>query len=345
MRQITISANDGGQRLDKFLQKFMPALPQALMYRYLREKRVRINGEHCKSGERRLCRGDVLTLYIRDEFFRAPSAADAFAHKKARVCVIYEDENLLIAEKPAGQLCHAGDGDGAENADTLIDHIKAYLHERGEYDPAAEQSFVPALCNRIDRNTAGLVLAAKNAEALRQMNLVIREKEGLEKFYLCAVHGAAAPCCGTLRDYLRKDAQQKRVFLSKMPQKGAKLALTQYCTLAKNETLSLLLVRLITGRTHQIRAQFANAGMPLLGDGKYAVNKADRALGYKSQALYAACLRFSLPPEHFFGYLSGRLFFAPHAHIWFLREFSDFPSNEADFLKNVKKALDFPKDL
>ena len=333
MRQIVISENDGGQRLDKFLQKFMPALPQALMYRYLREKRVRINGEHCKSGERKLKQGDVLSLYIRDEFFKAPSAADAFAHKKARLSVVYEDANLLIAEKPAGQLCHAGEGDGAENADTLIDHIKAYLRERGEYDPEKEQSFVPALCNRIDRNTAGLVLAAKNAEALRQMNELIRQKNGLQKYYLCAVHGTDFPPCGTLRDYLRKDAKQKRVFLSKTPQKDAKLALTEYCTLARSAGLSLLLVRLITGRTHQIRAQFAGAGMPLLGDGKYAVNKADRALGYKSQALYAACLGFSLPREHFFGYLSGRLFFAPPEHIWFLREFPDFPSDEAEFSK------------
>lgn len=324
MRQLTVEKNDAGQRLDKFLQKSMPALPPALMYKYLRQKRVRCNGTQVTNGALRLQQGDVLCLYIRDEFFARNVGTDALARLHPQLQILYEDDNLLLVEKPAGQLVH--DAEGAAPRETLISHIRAYLYQKGAYHPAQEQSFAPALCNRIDRNTAGIVIAAKNAQSLRCMDEIIRSHQ-IEKYYLCAVHGTLHPQTGELRGYLRKNAAANlvSVFDHPLPDGSAKLSRTVYHTLAQNDGLSLVLVRLITGRTHQIRAQFAHAGHPLLGDGKYAVNREDRLRGYTAQALYAVMLRFCIPKDGFLGYMHGKTVAVNGNHIGFLREFPDFP--------------------
>lgn len=318
MKKLIIGKNDAGQRLDKFLTKAVKGLPMSLLYKDIRTKRIKVNGARAKENQI-LAQGDEVTLFIRDEFFQSPEQDDgALSRIKPKLSVVYEDENILLLNKRPGVLVHE-DTAGGEN--TLILHVKAYLYAKGEYDPATEQSFAPALCNRIDRNTGGIVIAAKNAEALRIMNEKIRDNE-LSKFYLCAVKGKMPKYVDELHGYLLKDSDANKVQISERPFRGAKTIITRYRVLAEKNGNSLLEVELVTGRTHQIRAHMAFIGHPLLGDGKYGVNRGERANGYKHQALYAVRLRFDLQTDAgILGYLRGKSFSIPESEIWFLKDF------------------------
>ena len=287
MKEFTIGKNDAGQRLDRFLAKAVPLLPASLAQKYIRLKRIKRNNARAQRDER-LCEGDVLQLYINDEFFDTPREDNAYLTIAApKLNIVYEDENLLLVDKRAGVAVHPHDG--AEYGKTLIDHIQAYLYTKREWRPREENAFTPALCNRIDRNTGGIVIAAKTAEALRVMNQKIKDRE-LDKRYLAIVEGTPKPKSGVLRGYLFKDAVKNRVFVTDAPQKGAKTCETRYEVLESRNGLSLVECELITGRTHQIRAQFAHAGHPLLGDGKYG--KLDKRFDRKYQALYSYKLTF-----------------------------------------------------
>ena len=286
MKELQIGKNDAGQRLDRFLSKAVPLLPPSLLQKYIRLKRVKVNGKGSKR-DTRLCEGDLLQLYVNDEFFEKPNSENAFLTIAAPLLdVVYEDEHILLVNKRPGQVVHA---DESGSANTLIDHIKAYLYQKKEWNPRWENAFAPALCNRIDRNTGGIVIAAKTAEALRILNQKIRDRE-LDKRYLAVVEGTPRPEAGVLKGYLFKDAVKNRVFVTDTPQKGAKTCETRYRTLTKRGGLSLVECELITGRTHQIRAQFAHAGHPLLGDGKYG--KLDPHADRRYQALYSYRLTF-----------------------------------------------------
>ena len=265
MREFTIGPNDAGQRLDRWLAKTLPLLPAPLAQKYIRIKRVKCNGKGAKR-DTRLVQGDVLQLYINDEFFDTPTPENAFLSVfKPQLDIVYEDENLLLVNKRPGLVVHP---DEQEKVNTLLTHIQAYLYQKKEWNPRQENAFAPALCNRIDRNTGGIVIAAKNAETLRVMNQKIRDRE-VEKSYLCIILGAITPPAGRLEGYLLKDEAKKLVSVHKTPVPGGRTAVTLYQTLAQKNGLSLVACRLVTGHTHQIRAQFAAAGHPLLGDGKY----------------------------------------------------------------------------
>ena len=304
MKEFTITQNDAGQRLDRFLSKAVPLLPESLMQKYIRLKRIKLGGKRVERNTR-LNMGDVLQLYINDEFFETPKAENAYLTVSApKLNIVYEDENILLVDKKPGLAVHPHDG--AEYGKTLIDHIQAYLYAKREWRPREENSFTPALCNRIDRNTGGIVIAAKNAEALRILNQKIKDRE-IDKRYLCIVHGTPKPPEGRLEGYLFKDAKENRVYITKKPQPGAKTAVTFYRTLQSKNGLSLVECELLTGRTHQIRAQMAAAGWPLLGDGKYG--KLDKRYDRKYQALYSYKLRFTFTTEAgILEYLNGKSF-------------------------------------
>ena len=305
MRVITVGDNDSGQRLDRFLAKAAPALPASLMQKYLRLKRIKVNRQVGKR-DLRLKSGDCIELYISDEFFVQPKKEDGWRSiKSPNLEIVYEDENLLLVDKRPGMVVH---DDDAGTVNTLIANIQAYLYLKGEWNPEKENCFAPALCNRIDRNTGGIVIAAKNAETLRIINEKIRSRE-IKKFYLCAILGQMQPKAGTLRGYIFKDSVQNRVYVSKTPKKGAKTAVTCYSTLDIKNGLSLLECELKTGRTHQIRAQLAAAGHPLLGDGKYGSERENRCYRRKYQALYSYKLRFEFDsPAGMMEYLDKKEF-------------------------------------
>ena len=306
MKEFTIGPNDAGQRLDRCLAKAVPLLPASLAQKYIRLKRIKRNGARAQRDDRLLA-GDVLQLYINDEFFDVPTADNAYLTVAVpRLTVVYEDENLLLVDKQPGIPVHPHDG--AEPGRTLIDHILAYLYQKREWRPREEASFTPALCNRIDRNTGGIVIAAKNAEALRILNEKIRDRE-IEKFYLCAVSGRPRPASGRLENYLFKDAKKNQVFIKDKPEPGCKTAVTEYRVLCSKGQLSLVECRLLTGRTHQIRAQMAHAGWPLLGDGKYGRERFNKDFGENGQALYSYRLRFEfLTDAGALEYLRGKEF-------------------------------------
>ena len=318
MRILKIGKNDAGQRLDKFLTKAVKGLPLSMLYKSIRTKKIKVNRERTQPNYL-LVEGDEVQLFLRDSFFDLPGKdIGALSRIVPKLDILYEDENVLLLNKRPGVLVHE-DTAGGEN--TLILHIQAYLAQKGEYDPTVEQSFAPALCNRIDRNTGGIVIAAKNAEALREMNEKIRQNE-LQKCYLCAVHGKMPRRQDTLTGYLKKDSAANQVEVSDTPRDGWKQIVTRYRVLCEEKEMSLLEVELVTGRTHQIRAHLAHIGHPLVGDGKYGINRQDRIRGYKYQALYAYKLTFSFrEPGGVLENLNGKSFVLPLQEIWFLRDF------------------------
>lgn len=304
MKEIIISQNEGGQRIDKFLSKRFKTMPQALIYKFLRTKRIKLNGKKAAPGDF-VETGDTLTFYISDEFFAENTEEKAYTHITPKLNIIYEDNCVILVDKPAGLLCHSDDKEGYN---TLINHIKAYLAKKGEYNE--NEAFAPALCNRIDRNTCGIVIAAKTADALRDMNRRIKERS-VNKRYLAAIHGIPSAKSGTLNDYIRKDSGANRVYLSKDKKHAdEKSAITKYRVIESTKDISLVEAELVTGRTHQIRAQFAAIGHPLLGDGKYAVNKKDRQLGYSHQSLCSYKLKFESTTEDCLSYLDGKVFYS-----------------------------------
>ncbi len=312
MRTITINKNDSGQRLDKFLGKRFKTLPIPLMYKYIRTKYIKVNGKKCENSTR-LCEGDIITLYIKDEFFEE-SPYDTYDFMKApvKLDVIYEDENIILLNKPAGLLCHP---DENYHFDSLLARLQHYLYDKKEYDPKAENSFAPSLANRIDRNTGGIVIACKNSEALRILNQKIKERE-IKKIYLCVVHGILKKKQDTLIAYLEKNEDQNRVYVSSKPSKNSKTIKTSYRVLKEFNNMSLLEVDLLTGRTHQIRAHMAYIGHPLVGDGKYGTNKQNKVTNLKWQALCSYKLTFEFTTDGgVLNYLNGRSFEIDD--IWF----------------------------
>jgi len=313
LREYYITKNDSGQRLNKFLEKAVPRLSGGMMHKYLRLKRIKLNGKRTEAACR-LAEGDRVQLYINDEYFEQVREEEAFRRiKTPRLTVVYEDENILLADKAPGMVVHA---DEKGDSDTLIAHIQAYLYQSGAWNP----DVAPALCNRIDRNTGGIVIAAKTAEALRILNDKIKEHE-LKKKYLCVVLGRPSPPKGRIENFLRRDEKRKQVTLHDRPVPGAKTAKTLYRTLASTKELSLVECVLLTGRTHQIRAHMASIGCPILGDSKYGNNTANRELKLKYQALCA----WELTMPHFnqpdFEFLSGKTFHAPKP--WYYQQVLD----------------------
>ena len=325
MRELKIGKNDAGQRLDKFITKTL-SLPTSLLYKSIRLKKIKVNRKRAEASTM-LTEGDTVQCFLAEEFFErgkksAPEetpelSAASLSRMGSKLSVVYEDENLILVNKPAGLSVHE---DESSKSNTLIGYIQAYLYGKGEYDPEREQSFAPALCNRIDRNTSGIVIAAKNAETLRVMNEKIKLRE-IDKYYLALVHGVPREKEKTLFGYLLKDEKTNTVRVyDKNPPRGAKEIKTRYRVVEIKGSDALVEVELLTGRTHQIRAHMAFIGHSLVGDGKYGVNRDDRKRGFNHQALCSYKLRFSFKGDPTaLEYLNGKEFSIPRSEIEFAK--------------------------
>ena len=306
MKEFTINTNDSGQRIDKFLSKAMPELPKSMMYRLFRRKDIKLNGKRCEISAI-LSEGDTVRVYVKDEVSAVKTQDMTFKQASDELRIVYEDDNILVVFKPIGVDSHSN---STSSADTLIDRVKKYLWKKGEFIPEEERTFAPALCSRLDRNTAGLITAAKNAAALREINSAI-QSGALHKIYRCVTVSAPPERESAATAYHRKDDDRNIVRISDTPAEGFREIRTGWRTVAEKNGLYLLEVTLYTGRTHQIRAHLAHLGAPLLGDGKYGDIRANKRYGVFRQQLCAYALEFSLPESSSLAYLNSTRITAP----------------------------------
>ncbi len=293
MKEIVILKNDAGQRIDKFIKKRYKTLPASMLYKAIRKKDIKLNGKRCKEDDI-LKEGDVLKLYIKDELLNAKKNSYEFMKAPNKLDILYEDENIIAINKKAGIATHP---DKDYHFDCALHRLHRYLYENNKFNPEKENSFSPAFVNRLDRNTSGILLAAKNAQSLRILNEKIKLHE-VEKYYLCEVWGSFADKSEILTAYLMKNESKNKVFISSKEKPGYKEIITEYKVIQEKADSTLLEIHLITGRTHQIRAHMAHIGHPLLGERKYTTARyKNKEKIYKHQALCAYKIIFNFSNE------------------------------------------------
>ena len=307
MKEIKITENEQGQRLDKYLIKLFDKAPKSFIYKMLRKKRIKYNGGKSE-GNDILKSGDTITLYLGEDTMDSFMGEKTVNVTKKRFDVVYEDENIIIMNKPVGLLSHP---EKDTDKDTLIDEMLFYLKTNGEYNPSKTSTFTPALCNRLDRNTGGIVLGAKNLASTQALNGIIADG-GVDKYYLTMVKGEInSPAEFT--GYLVKDGNKNKVTVLKRETEGAKKIITKVRPLAINGNFTLLEVELVTGRSHQIRAHLKAMGYPVIGDRKYGDERVNSYFKEKfalaNQFLFAYRVKFNVK-DGVLSYLDGKEFSA-----------------------------------
>ncbi len=304
MKSFIITDKDAGGRVDRFISKTFDKLPKSLMYKEIRKKNIKVNKKRC-TPEQVLSSGDLLELYLKDDVLEIRKKHYDFLNASTDLDIIYEDDNIILINKKVGVLCHP---DGKDYIDNIVARLKRYLYDKKEWDPETS-TFTPSLANRIDRNTGGIVIGAKNSQALKIMNDKIKARE-IEKYYLTVVHGKMSKKSELLSAYLTKNEKKNMVTVTDYQVPNSKKIITEYTVLDYYPDASLLEVKLHTGRTHQIRAHLAHIGHPLYGDGKYGNEK-----GRYRQALYSYKLHFNFSDENILGYLNHKTFQANNIEL------------------------------
>lgn len=289
MKEAIVSASNAGQKIEKFVKKYLPDAPLGFIYKAFRKKDIKVNG-HWVKKDYVLSQGDVVRIYVTDaqlEDFRKPRAVEK---KPLPYRIAYEDDAVLIVDKPKGLLVY---GDQTGSRETLGNAVLDYLYLKGEYDPE-DASFIPSPAHRLDRNTSGLVCYGKTDAALKALTDLFKERTDIEKYYLALVVGDLSGS-GRIDKPLKKDAIHGRVSVCPLSQ-GGKTAITEYQVVKRYGDYSLARLHLLTGRTHQLRVHLASIGHPIVGDDKYGdfeVNRLVKSLaGTEGQVLHAAELRF-----------------------------------------------------
>ena len=312
MKEIRIGENESGQRLDKFLLKYMSRAPKSFIYKMLRKKNITLNGKKAQGNEQ-LRQGDAVKLFLSDDTIGKFSETRTAGYAETELDILYEDKHTIFINKPAGMLSQKA---AAEDV-SLVEHLIAYLLKTGQISEEALATFRPSVCNRLDRNTSGIVAAGKSLAALQQLSTMFRERS-LKKYYLCLVHGRVTEA-RRISGFLSKDERTNRVRVQRAgerrsPQKEEARIETEYRPLRSGDGVTLLEVHLITGKTHQIRAHLAAEGHPIIGDYKYGMRSVNdsfkREYGLSTQLLHSCRLCF---PEctGALSELSGREITAP----------------------------------
>ena len=322
MKEITINALNQNQRLDKYIMKLLNTAPKSLVYKLLRKKKIKLNGKRAEGNEL-LREGDVIRIYLGSDTLEGMAAEKELPRVPNELNIIFEDENILACSKPAGLLSHGQN----KNEDSLISRIWLYLNKKGEYDTGKNSDFTPALCNRLDRNTSGLVLCGKNLPALQELNRIMAENRG-DKLYLALVEGRL-DTSGVLEGYHIKNPKTNEARITQKAEIGGKPVRTEYEPLTFLSGCTLLRIKLISGKSHQIRAHMQSIGHPLAGDPKYQDKRINALFkekyGLKSQLLHSERFVFT-EPEGVLAYLKGKELTAPLDGIFekILEELHDF---------------------